>query len=119
MNYPVKRAFTGAMNKLLSECSLINTVNRANGLKLLTPMITFHEILWYVYLLPWDQVSDVIPDYTMDNKYSNYYYEKIRRGKELLCFKYEKKKTMEICIVLLSILHPMLVLLLMQSMQRE
>ena len=29
-----KRAFTGAMNKLLSECSLINTVNRANGLKL-------------------------------------------------------------------------------------
>ena len=76
-----KRAFTGAMNKLLSECSLINTVNRANGLKLLTPMITFHEILWYVYLLPWDQVSDVIPDYTMDNKYSNYYYEKIRRRK--------------------------------------
>ena len=76
-----KRAFTGAMNKLLSECSLRNTVNRANGLKLLTPMITFHEILWYVYLLPWDQVSDVIPDYTMDNRYSNYYYEKIRRRK--------------------------------------
>lgn len=77
-----QKRFIADMLRLFSECKLMNTINADAGGSLLTPEVTLHEILWYVYLLPWDNTSiSGVPNYMEDDKYEIFHYDKIRRRK--------------------------------------